>query len=113
MKSPRLSVLAILLLVASISCSSNTRPSVRVRNERATKANVQFKDASGNTTNINEVSGGSTSSYSDIPTGAYTVTAVIQNEAVSPTTTFTAVGNESYTLVVLAGATPTLRVDRP
>ena len=113
MKSPRLSVLAILLLVASISCSSNTRPSVRVRNERATKANVQFKDASGNTTNINDVAGGSTSAYSDIDVGPYTVTAVIQNEAISPTVTFTALRDVSYTLVVLTGATPTLRVDQP
>lgn len=113
MRSLRRSVCALLALVGLISCSGNSRPTVRVRNERATKANVQFKDASGNTTNINDVSGGSTSSYSDIDTGTYTVTAGIQNEAVSPTTTFSALSSESYTLVVLAGATPTLRVDRP
>jgi len=45
--------------------------------------------------------------------GAYTVTAVIQNEAISPTVTFTALRDVSYTLVVLIGATPTLRVDQP
>ena len=113
MKSPRLSVLAVLLLVGLIGCSSNSRPTVRVRNERATKANVQFKDASGNTTNINDVSGGSTSAYSDVDAGAYTVTAGIQNEGVAPTATFTALGDERYTVVVLTGTTPALRVDRP
>ena len=113
MMSSRVSLLATLLLAASIGCSSNSRPSVRVRNERATKANVQFKDAAGNTTNINDVAGGGTSGYSDIDVGPYTVTAVIQNEAISPTVTFTALSDQSYTLVVLAGATPTLRVDQP
>ncbi len=103
----------VLLLVGMMSCSSNSRPTVRVRNDRATKANVQFKDATGNTTNINDVSGGSTSAYSDIETGHYTVTAGIQNESGSPTTTFTALKDETYTLVVVSGTTPTLRVDRP
>ena len=113
MKNSRMSILAAILLAGVIGCSSSSRPSVRVRNERATKANVQFKDASGNTTNINDVSGGTTSAYTDIGTGAYTVTAVIQNEAISPTVTFTALEDKSYTLVVLVGATPTLRVDLP
>ena len=113
MKNPRLAVLAVLLLVGLIGCSSNSRPTMRVRNERATKANVQFKNASGNTSNINDVPGGSTSAYSDIEVGAYTVTAGIQNETIAPTATFTALRDERYTLVVLTGTTPTLRVDRP
>lgn len=103
----------VLLLIGMMSCSSNSRPTVRVRSDRATKANVQFKDATGNTTNINDVAGGSTTAYSDIDTGLQTVTAVIQNESVSPTTTFTALNDETYTLVVVSGTTPTLRVDRP
>ena len=43
----------------------------------------------------------------------YTVTAVIQNESVSPTVTFTATEDATFTLVVITGATPTLRVDTP
>jgi len=113
MKNSRLSIVAALLLAGVIGCSSSSRPSVRVRNERATKANVQFKDASGNTTNINDVSGGSTSAYTEVAPGAYTVTAVIQNEVISPTVTFTGLEDKSYTIVVLVGATPTLRVDVP
>ncbi len=100
-------------LACIASCSDSARPAVRVRNDRATKANVQFKDASGNTTNINDVTGGTVSGYTDIPPGAYTVTAVIQNESASPTTTFTALTDKTYTLVVVTGATPTLRVDQP
>ena len=101
---------SLLLLAALLACSSSA-PTVQVRNERATKANVQFKDASANTTNINDVAGGSTTAYQEVSAGAYTVTAVIQNEGVSPTTTFTAMADGSYTVVILAGATPTLRVD--
>ncbi len=104
---------AALLLTIVIGCSSNSRPTVRVRNDRATKANVQFKDASGNTTNINDVSGGAVSAYVDIDLGVYTVTAVIQNESVSPTVVFTARKDATYSLVVVAGNPATLRVDTP
>ncbi len=113
MQSRHLLGAGVLLLVGILSCSSNSNPTVRVRNDRATKVNVQFKAGSANTTNVNDVSGGSASAYSDISTGPYTVTAVIQNESVSPTTSFTALKDETYTLVVVSGATPTLRVDQP
>lgn len=105
--------LAILSLAVLLNCSNKSQSTIRVRNDRSTKANVQFKDASANTTNINDVAAGTASTYLDIATGPYTVTAIIQNETVSPTLTFTVLANESYTLVVVAGATPTLRADRP
>ena len=113
MRALSLRLVAALALTLVIGCSSNSRPTGRVRNDRATKVNVQFKDAVANTTNINDVLGGSTSAYVDLEPGPYTVTAVIQNESVSPTITFTAQTNRTYTLVVVAGATPTLRVDTP
>jgi len=99
-----------LAYITLMHCSSSSHAQVRVHNLRATKANVQFKDASANTTNINDVDGGSTSSYIEVAPGAYTVTAVIQNEAVSPTTTFTAVADENYTVTVVTGVTPTITV---
>ncbi len=104
---------AVLALALIVSCSSDSRATVRVRNDRATKANVQFKNAAGNTSNINDVSGGSVSPSLDVDTGPYTVTAVIQSESVSPTVTFTAMKGATYTVVVVTGATPTLRVDTP
>ncbi len=113
MRLVSLRLAAILVLALTVGCSSTRGPSVRVRNDRATKANVQFKDASANTTNINDVSAGTVSGYTDIAPGAYTVTAVIQNESVSPTTTFTALNGTTYTLVVVSGTTPALRVDQP
>ena len=113
MQLVRRRLLAVLALAVLVNCSSNSRPTVRVRNDRGTKANVQFKNASGSTTNINDVSGGSVSTYMDVDPGPYTVTAVIQNESVSPTVTFTALEDATFTLVVITGATPTLRVDTP
>jgi len=113
MKALPARTIAVLALALAIGCSSNSRPTIRVRNDRATKANLQFKDAAANTTNINDVAGGSTSAYMDLEPGPYTVTAVIQNESVSPTTTFTAQKDTRYTVVVVIGSTPTLRVDSP
>ena len=111
--SVRLVAFLTIVLVLVVGCSSNSRPTVRVRNDRATKANVQFKNAAGNTTNVNDVAGGSASPYVDVEPGSYTVTAVIQNESVSPTVTFRAENDATYTLVVVTGVTPTLRVDTP
>ncbi len=86
-------------------------PSVQVTNQRATKANVQFKQANGNTINHNDVVAGGASTLQDVAEGAVIVTAGIQNEAVSPTITFTATMDNNYTIVILAGNPPALRVD--
>ena len=110
---PGRTVLSIAFLLGIVACSNTSNPSVRVQNLRATKANVQLKDAAANTTNINDVEGGATSAYIEVPPGAYTVTAVIQNEATSPTVAFSAARDQKYTVVVLTGATPALRVDGP
>jgi predicted small lipoprotein YifL len=103
--------LAALAVFSSITGCSDDPPSVRVANQRATKANVQFKQANGNTINHNDVSSGAYSNFQEVAAGAIVVTAEIQNESVSPTTTFNASNDNNYTVVILAGDPPTLRVD--
>lgn len=103
--------LAILVVFAGLIGCSSDPPSVRVRNERSTKANVQYKQANGNTVNINDVQGGQVTGYQDVATGRIEVTAVIQNENVSPTTLFQADEDNNYTIVVVNSTPPTLRVD--
>jgi len=110
MKSIIVAVAALAVLSSFTGCSDDP-PSVRVANERATKANVQFKQANGNTINHNDVVFGSYSSFQDVAEGAIVVTAVIQEESVSPTTTFNASINNNYTVIIVSGDPPTLRVD--
>ena len=106
-----IAVLTALVASACITGCSDDPPSVRVANERATKANVQFQQANGNTINHNEVVGGTFSNLQDVVEGAIHVKAVIQSETVSPTTAFNASENNNYTVVIQAGDPPTLRVD--
>jgi hypothetical protein len=51
------------------------------------------------------------SNFQDVAGGAIVVTAVIQNEPVSPTTAFNASNENNYTVVILGGDPPALRVD--
>jgi len=101
---------AVAILSSFIGCSEDS-PSVRVANQRVTKANVQFKQANGNTINQNDVLSGTNSNFQDIIEGAIVVTAVIQGEAVSPTVTFNASNDNNYTDVIVGGDPPVLRVD--
>ena len=110
MKSIIVAVAALGVLSFFTGCSDDP-PSVRVANQRATKANVQFKQANGNTINHNDVASATYSNFQDVAEGAIVVTAVIQEESVSPTTTFNAANNNNYTVVIVSGAPPTLRVD--
>ena len=108
------SIIAIVAALAVLSCfagCSDKPPSVRVANQRATKANVQIKQANGNTINHKDVAPGTFSNFQDIAEGAIVVTASIQNESVSPTTAFNASNDNNYTVVVVSGDPPTLRVD--
>ncbi len=91
-----------------VGCSEEP-PSVRVSNERVNKANVQIKTVT-NTINQNDVSGGTVTNYQDVPEGKIDVTAVIQNESVSPTTSFNASSDNNYTIVILNGDPPLLKV---
>ena len=108
---PLLRVLAIACLAFLMAGCSDDPPSVRVRNERATKANVQFKQANGNTININDVASGQLTGFRDVATGRTEVTAVIQDETVSPTAVFQADEDRNYTVVVVNSTPPMLRVD--
>ncbi|MBX3008852.1 MAG: hypothetical protein KF816_12590 [Melioribacteraceae bacterium] len=102
----------LLLLIAALTtaCSSEP-PSVRVKNEGANKANVQVKQADGNTININDVNAGSTTSYREIVEGSILATAVIQSQSVSPSIPFNAAEDRNYTVVILNTNPPTLKVD--
>jgi len=95
-----------------MKCSSADDPNIRIRNERADKANVQIKTTGDNTININDVTAGQTTTYQSVAEGNVTVTAVIQNESVSPITSFFAAEDMQYTIVILTGDTPILRVDQ-
>ena len=110
MKSIFLTVATLATLISFIACSDDP-PSVRVANQRATKANVQFKQANGNTINHNDVASGTYSNFQDVAEGAIVVTATIQDETVSPATAFNASVDNNYTVVILGGDPPTLRVD--
>ncbi len=110
MKSTFIAVAALAVLLSFTGCSDDP-PSVRVVNQRATKANVQFKQANGNTINHNDVESGTYSNFQDVAEGAIVVTAVIQNESVSPTTAFNASSDNNCTVVILSGDPPTLSVD--
>jgi starvation-inducible outer membrane lipoprotein len=102
-------LIAITISLAAIGCKSEP-PSVRVHNEHSEKANVQIKTTT-TTINQNNVTSGATTNYQDISEGSTEVTAEIQNEPVSPTTTFDASNDNNYTLVIVNSNPPTLRVD--
>ena len=111
MKSLITVVAAVAVLSLFNGCSDDNPPGVHVSNQRANKANVQIKQADGNTINHNDVAPGATSNLQEIVEGAILVTAGIQNESVSPMTTLNASKNNNYTIVILDGDPPTLRVD--
>ena len=110
MKSIVVAVVALVAFASFAGCSESP-PSVRVANQRASKANVQIKQANGNTINHNDVEPGTMSNFQGIAEGAIVVTAGIQNESVSPTASFNGSNENNYTIVILAGDPPTLRVD--
>ncbi len=110
MKNILVGLVAFTFLINLLGCS-NDPPLIRVHNQRATKANVQIKQSNANTINHNDVALGMFSNYEEIAEGATEVTAEIQDESVSPTAAFNATTDEQYTLVVLSGNPPTLRVD--
>jgi len=105
---------ALILLVAfvfmNVACSDEP-PSIRVKNERTNKANVQIKQTNGNTININDVAGGATTPYREIVEGATIATAVIQNEQDAPSASFTTYLNKNYTVVITSSNPATLRID--
>ncbi len=100
------------VLVSLAGCTEDA-PRVRVLNLRPTTVDVQLKPRSGSTININDVGPRSATGYVDIPATAYEVDAKVENVSASATTFFTADMDQTYTVVVLDGDPPTVRVDRP
>jgi protein-disulfide isomerase len=105
-------LLGLLLIVSLSSCGSSADPQFRVSNQSINKANVQIQTSGGNTINLNVVDAGQTTTYQSVAEGNTKVTAVIQNQSVSPTTSFFAYKDGKYTIVILDGTPPTLRVDQ-
>lgn len=112
MKKIIFGILSLLFLITINSCGTETDPEFRVSNQRLTKANVQVQTSGGNTININDVEAGLVTAFQTTAEGNVIVTAVIQNEAVSPTITFVARKDTRYTIVILTGNIPSLRVDQ-
>lgn len=110
MKKILVSIFSMIFIIVILSCSEETDPQFRIHNERSTKANVQVKTSGGNTINFNDVLFGQTTEYQLSSEGDIVVTAVIQNENVSPTITFYATKEHRYTIVVQLGNVPALRV---
>ena len=111
MKTMMRYLIVVALAVILQACSEDKDPEIRVRNDRGTKANVQLKTSGGNTININDIASGQTTDYQSVAEGKVDASASIQNETVSPTTSFNGSKNSSYTIVVASGTTPTLRVE--
>jgi len=111
MKKLLVTVISLIFLFAIVSCSDEENPKFRIFNERSTKANIQVQTSGGNTININDVASGEKTAYQSAAEGNIVATAGIQNETVSPTITFFAAKDIRYTIVVLAGTNPALRVE--
>lgn len=105
-----LRILLILLPVLSLVACSDDPPSVRVFNERSTKANVQIKTTT-NTININDVAPGATTNYQDVSEGKLEITATIQNETISPTNTTNVSNNNNYTIVISNTNPPSIKIN--
>lgn len=103
-------ILIIGTIIAMIGCTEED-PQFRIRNERADKANVQIQTSGGNTVNINDVGSGQTTAYNTVSAGITAVTAVIQNEKITPSMKFNCEMDERYTIVLKTGVTPSIRVE--
>jgi len=94
------------------ACSKEEDPQFRIMNQRPDKANVQIQTSGGNTININDVEGGKTTAYQSTSAGNIVVTAVIQNEQVSPTATFFAAKDTRTTITIQTDNPPSIRIDQ-
>ena len=109
MKSTIALLATVVFLLIFDGCSEKA-PSVRVKNERDNKANVQFKQSDGNTINQNDVQPGAYSNFQDISPGIINVAAVMQNDD-NADQRFVATNDHNYTIVLVAGDPFVIRVD--
>lgn len=112
MKNVIFGILSLAFIVVLAGCAKATDPQFRIHNERADKANVQIQTSGGNTININDVEAGQATAFQTCAEGNIIATAVIQNESLSPKISFFASKDTRYTIVILTGVNPALRVDR-
>lgn len=102
--------IVLVFVVLSIAACSEEPPNIKVSNERATKANIQIKTVN-NTINHNDVEGGRITNYQDVAEGKIDVSAEIQNEPESPSTSFNASNDNNYTIVILNTTPPLLKIN--
>lgn len=104
----------VVVLIASVSCSDDpAQPQFRVKNDRSTDASLQVKTSAGNTININNVAGGTTSAYQAVAAGLVEITVSIQGEPDDFEATFVAVTDQTFTIVVANTTPPTINVVNP
>ena len=110
-----ISLFAIYLMMSVVACSTDPEnpPKFRIRNDRATDANLQVKTSGGNTININNVKPGTTSDYQEVATGQVDITVTIQGQSGQYTASFLAQINQSYTVVVANTTPPSINVISP
>lgn len=108
MKKIVIGILSFVFIAAFISCSTDTNPQIRVKNERSDTVNILIQSSENNKIKINDVEPGETSGYQSIPEGNITATAVIQNESVS----FMATKNTAYTIIISIGKSPEITIDK-
>jgi len=109
-----LSLLTVSLLAVAAGCSTDPEdspPKFRVSNERTTNASLQVKTSGGNTININNVTPGQITEFSEVAEGVVDVTVTIQGETNAIMGSFMAEKNRSFTVVVANTTPPTLRID--
>lgn len=106
-------VLMVCVLSLSVDGCSKNKPKVRVSNQRADITDVQLKRSGGNTYNMNDVGGNSTTGYIEVDVSNYEVDAKPENVSGNATTFFMAEEDKSYTIIVLNTTPPSVRVDTP
>jgi len=106
-------ILSVTLLVLFISCSTDpeTPPKFRVSNERTENVSLQVKTSGGNTININNVTSGQVTEYSEVAQGTVQVTLTVQGIQTEFTGSFEAQNNKLVTVVAANTTPPSIRID--
>ena len=109
MKKMLIAALAAASLLAMAACSDKT--TVEVQNGNTVKTNVSLKVGDGNTININNVEGGTTSEATEIGQGECRVTTAMESGNSPADTTFTAEKSKGYTVIISSGSNPTVSIE--
>jgi uncharacterized protein YxeA len=108
MKKILISIVGLLLITFIASCSRNPEPQVRIRNDQPGPVTVKIQASGDNSTTNTDVEAGQTTAYQSVAEGNITSTSITQNESVS----FRAAKNTHYTIIISAGQSPTLHIDK-